>query len=186
MSALAIVETAPVPAFDSWIEQGRTLAAQRRELDWQIGDWLAEGQEKFGDQLELGLLSERLGIDPKRLKQAEKVATAFPEHMRAEGVPFEVHAYIAALPADRRLPVLKQASDEHWGEREVKRVVTQHRQLTAAFIDDDPERLATEMFRCWNRMPVDVREYAWELLERAKRAGFAAINEDDVGDQNDA
>ena len=184
MNAIASIAAAPSPTFDSWIDQGRDLAAQRRNVDWAIADWLATGQQQFGNQLEFGILSERLGIDPKRLKQAEKIAIAFPEHLRAGDVPFEVHAYVAALPEEQRLSTLQRASREHWGEREAKRAVTEHKQQVAMFEDEDTEaRWATEMWRCWNRAPSpDAREYAYELIRRSAENGFGVINEDEVDD----
>jgi hypothetical protein len=171
----------PSPEFLAWITDGRRLVDQRREIDWRLGDWLADGRQRFGEQAEFDFLADALGLEPKRLKEAERVALAFPEHLRAQDVPVEVHAYIAALPEDQRLEKLQQASREHWGTKEARAVVARHKQQEAMFEDEDSTaRLATELFRAWNRMPAEAREYAWPLLERARAAGFGAINEDEV------
>lgn len=173
----------PSPEFHAWISTGRALVDQRRDIDWKLADHIAAGRAQFGDQLEFDILSEALGLEPKRLKEAERVALAFPEHLRAQDVPVEVHAYIASLPPDQRLEKLQQASREHWGTKEARAVVTRHKQQEAMFEDEDSTaRLATELFRAWNRMPAEAREYAWPLLERARAAGFGAINEDEVAD----
>lgn len=183
MNALAVIAAETPAAFQTWLDTGRSLVDQRREIDWRLGDWLASGRQQFGEQAEFDFLAEALGLEPKRLKEAERVALAFPEHLRAQDVPVEVHAYIAALPEDQRLEKLQQASREHWGTKEARAVVTRHRQQTAMFEDEDSTaRLATELFRAWNRMPVEAREYAWPLLERAHADRFGAINEDEVAD----
>lgn len=178
MSALAVITAeAPTP-FHTWLETGRSLVDQRREIDWRLGDWLADGRKQFGDQAEFDFLADALGLAPQRLKQAERVALAFPEHLRAHDVPVEVHAYIAALPEEERLQTLQRASREHWGESQAKRVITLHRQQTAMFEDEDAEtRQAVEIIRAWNRAPTESRRYFWEL---AKRADFGAIIEDEA------
>src|ERR1051326_7770474 len=117
MTALAIVEAAVVPAFDTWIQTGRDLVQRRKEIDWQLGDWLAEGRQTFGDQAQFDFLADSLGLAPKRLKDAEKLAKAFPAHLRAKDVPVEVHARIAALPEAERVEVLQRAAREHWDEK---------------------------------------------------------------------
>lgn len=183
MNALAIVPPSAVADFSSWLETGKSLLHQRDELDWQLADWIADGRTQFGHQAEFDFLAEQLGIAPKRLKQAERLALAFPSHLRAQDVPVEVHAHIAGLPEAERLTTLQRASREHWDEDDARRVVTQHRQQAAMFEDEDTDaRLATELFRVWNRMPVSAREYAWPLLQRARDGGFVAIVEDEVGD----
>lgn len=169
--------------FQTWLSTCRALVDQRRTIDWQLADHIADGRRQFGEQLQFDMLSDALGLAPQRLKQAERVALAFPEHLRAADVPVEVHAYIAALPEDQRLEKLRQASREHWGEKQARAVMVQHRQQSAMFEDEDATaRLATELFRAWNRMTVEAREYAWPLLERARKDGFGAIDEDEVTD----
>jgi len=161
---------------DDWLSLGRDLYAQRRSLDWMLADWIHTGVERFGDQAELSLIGGTLGVDPKALRQAARIATAFPPHMRAKDVPYEVHAYIGHLPAEQRLETLQRASKEHWTPKDARDEVTTFRHQAAMFEDEDCEtRLAVEIIRAWNRAPAESRRYFWALAERSD---FGAINEE--------
>lgn len=165
---------------DVWWSQCEDLFQQRRQLDWMIADWVAAGAERYGAQACFDFAAEKLSLDPKELRSSVKVAGAFPPSHRAADVPFEVHAYIAQLPQERRLETLQRASAEHWGVKQVREVVVTHRQEAAMFEDEDREtRLAVEIIRAWNRAPVESRRYFWEL---AAKADFDAIVEDEAVD----
>lgn len=173
--ALSLPDDLP---FDEWLNLGRDLAAEERNLRWLIGDWCREGHTRFGEQARFDFLSEQLAIDTRQLKQAAKVAEAFPAHLRASDVPYEVHAYVAALPESQRMEALQRASRERWGVRQARQAITLHRQEAALFEDEDSEtRLAVEIIRAWNRAPRESREYFWALAEAAN---LGAINEDEV------
>jgi hypothetical protein len=181
MNALTKIE--PDTAFAAWLDQGRTFLAERRELDWKMADHLAQGIERFPDQVQLSFLGEQWAIDAKELRRSISVAASFPPALRAPDVPFEVHSQIASLPEDRRLETLKTAAEEHWGAKRAKAEVTLFRQHNAAFEDEDQEtRLGVEILRAWNRAPAEAREYAWELIRVAARKGFASVNEDQISD----
>lgn len=164
--------------FDTWVATGRSLLEQRAKTEWQLADWIVEGRQQFGDQAGFDFLAGQLGIAPRQLRTAAKVAEAFPPSRRSAALPFEVHASLALLPPDDRLPTLAKAANEHWGEREAKAAVVEHRHATAMFDDEDAEtRLAVEIIRAWNRAPVESRRYFMEL---AAISHFAAIDEDTV------
>lgn len=170
--------TTIITTFDAWVTTGRDLLTQRTTIDWQLADWIAEGREQFGDQAGFDFLAGELGIAPKLLRNAAKTAEAFPPARRSTALPFEVHASLALLPPGDRLPTLAKAATEHWGERQAKAAVIEHRHATAVFEDEDSEtRLAVEIIRAWNRAPVESRQYAYALMNGRT---FAAIDEDQV------
>jgi hypothetical protein len=185
MNALTPIPTAAVgitlPADTTkadWLGLCRDLYQQRKSLDWLLADAVSAGIALFGKQEAFDFLAEQLPVEPKQLRLATKVAAAFPASQRADDVPFEVHAYIAELPAERRLETLQRASSEHWGVKRAKEVVTEHRAQAAMFEDEDEEtRRAVEIIRAWNRAPVESRRYFWDLAEPAN---FGAIDEDEV------
>ena len=169
-----------IPNMGDWWVRMEKRMLDYQQARWEVGDCLAEGVALFGEQACFEFAADKLSIEPKQLRSSAKVASAFPPSMRAADVPFEVHAYIAQLPEERRLETLSKASTEHWGAKEAKRIVTQHRQQTAMFEDEDQEtRLAVEIIRAWNRAPAESREYFWELAKVAADGGFAAIDEDE-------
>lgn len=188
MNALTTIPTNAValslPAdttIDAWVTLGKTLFTKRRQTDWMLADWAASGVERFGHQEEFTALFEQVGAEPKQLRHAARVAATFPPHLRAADLPFEVHAYIAQLPEDRRLETLQKASTEHWGLKKARTELTTFKQQAAMFEDEDQEtRLAVEIIRAWNRAPAESREYFWALAETAADTGFGAIDEDEV------
>ena len=170
-------------SFDDWWKVGTDLFTQRRAIDWMCADWLAQGVEKFGEQACFEFATEKLALDRKEMRETAKVAAAFPPALRAPDVSFKVHSYIAQLPEERRLSTLKRASDEHWGARDVKRVVIEHRHQTAMFVDEDAEaRFGALILRAWNNAPKEAREYAWPLIQKAVRDGFTVADEDEAID----
>jgi hypothetical protein len=175
--ALHLPEATTLP---DWLDLGRDLFGQRRQIDWMLADWAAAGVEKFGRQADFTALFEQVGAEPKQIRNAARVAVSFPPHMRAADLPFEVHAYIAQLPEDRRLETLRKASVEHWGSKRAKEAVTAHRSQAAMFEDEDPERWATLIYRAWNNASQTVREHAWELLSQSAANGFIIIDEEQI------
>lgn len=182
MTALAIVEAAVVPAFENWVAECRALVDERKAIDWRLADHIAAGRQTFGHQAGFDFLADSLGLAPKRLKDAEKRAKAFPAHLRAKDVPVEVHARIAALPESERVEVLQRASREHCDEKRAQTEVTQHKAQAAMFEDNDPERLATLIYRAWNNAGPEIREHAWPILEAAANNGFGIADEEVVID----
>lgn len=180
---VATIETVQVAAdFAAWLQAGRALLTERTSLDWRLADWLTNGRERYGEQSGFDFLADQLGIAPKQLRTAAKVAEAFPPSQRAADVTFEVHAKIAALPDGERLKTLRRASSEQWKEADAKRAVSDYRRQAAMFEDDDPERLATLIYRAWNAAQPDVRAIAFPLIQTAARNGYAIIDEEVVLD----
>ncbi len=162
-----------------WLGVVRSLFDQKQQADWMLADCLASGAERFGMQTCLDLIVENIAVEPKVLRSAARVAEAFPAHLRASDMPYDVHRLIAQLPEDRRLETLQRASVEHWGVNEVRRVVHDDRKQQAMFEDNDPERFATLIFRAWNNAPsAEVRELAWARISHAARNGFTMIDEE--------
>lgn len=163
--------------FDAWLEVGRDLFRQRRDIDWQIGDWGAHGKRHFRDDPQFQLMLEGLGIEPKRIEAAAKVATVFPPHCRASAVSFEVHQKLANVDPDDRLQMLRRAEREHWTPKKAHHELVEYRYSQGQLLDEDDEstRKAVEIIRAWNRADPEAREYFFEL---ARLADFGPIDED--------
>lgn len=186
MNALATISGGSeiAPGFAEWLAAGKALLDKRNEIEWSLGDWLATGRETFGDQAQFDYLGEQLGIAPKRLRTAVKVATAFPPAYRSAQLSFAVHEEIARVDEEDRLSLLNRAASERWHEKRAHEEV-EHRRVSVAparMMDDDEEdRLGVVFIRAWNRMPTpEAREAFWPYLEHAAANGFTAINLDEV------
>lgn len=167
--------------FSAWVELGKTLFTRHRNTEWMLADWLKVGAEKFHDEAQFGLFLGELGVDVKDAMADAKVARLIPSTWRSDKVSFEVCKQIAKIEDEAvRQKMIKQAVDEHWNSKVASHAVVQHKVETGQLFEDDDatSRLATEIIRQWNRMPIDAREYAFPLIEIAASAGFAPIDED--------
>lgn len=179
MGSLTVMERPEVVSsdFSEWVEQGRSLIQRRRDADWALADWWNEGRKAHKDEPQFKLFADALAADPKRLTEMAKVAEAFPRHMRAANVSFEVHREIAALEPTDRLEMIARASSEKWTERRAHQHVVERRYEQGSLLpEDDPEyRSAVEIIRAWNRGTVEARRY---FLEMATAAKLGVIVED--------
>jgi len=174
--ALALPDDLP---FGDWMTVGKDLFDRRRKCDWMIADWWRHGHANFRAEPQFALMLEQTAADPKRLSAMAKVAEAFPPHMRAGSLSFEVHREIAsvATPEDR-LAMIARADQERWTEKTAhQNVVTYRYEQGTLLPEDDPEnREAVEIIRAWNRASPSARAYAYELMPE----NFGAINEGEV------
>lgn len=174
MATLATIDDAKT----AWLTTGRDLAAQRRNVDWQLGDWLIEGQEKgFLDQTSFDFLSDNLGIAPKRLKTITKAVEAFPAHLRDTALTIEHHAHVADLPRDEQLDLLKQAREAHWNDDDLRKQVISHRANAGRFdtlsAEEWDDHAMVSLQHAWNRASKKVR---LDFLELANDANGGVID----------
>jgi hypothetical protein len=179
MNALATLEAVAPPAvFADWLTTGKDLLTERTRIEWQLADWIADGREKFGNQAEFDFLADELGIAPKALKSAVKVATAFPPHMRDTSLSFEHHEAVAGLPTSDALAVLKQARDGHLDDRETRVEAVKRRAEIGqhtVFADDDWEHHELmAITRAWNRARPAARQTFLDLTEEANMGDIDA------------
>lgn len=184
MNALTVIIAAPIATpQDAWLDKGRNLFTQRRDVDWQIAGWMVEGKQAGHlCQAKFDFLSEQLGVAPKRLKDALKAAEAFPPALRDPTLSVEHHAAIASLPREEALPLLKRASVDHLPVNALREFVTQRRYETGQnYHDEDTDStLCTLVLRAWNRATPEARELAFALIQTAAEDGYAVIDEDEV------
>ncbi|MEE4154358.1 MAG: hypothetical protein V2I27_09395 [Erythrobacter sp.] len=166
--------------FDLWLAEGRRLAGIRLTLDFEIGDWLAKGRDRFfPEQIELALGEIAADAEHARaLKCLEKVARAFPPSVRHKGLTFEHHAHLADLPKQEALPLLQKAGKEKMPARKV-RLEAMMRKVDLGLVlprEDDPEDDAMlALCRAWNRAPKPVREDFFAMAEEAADSGFGIV-----------
>jgi len=181
-----LTELPSVPAthalgeFEQWLAEGRRLAGIRLTLDFEIGDWLAKGRERFyPEQIEMALGEIAADAEHARaLKRLERVATTFPPAQRHPGLTFEHYAKVVDLPKQEALPILQRAGKERLSAREV-RVEAMMRKVELGLVlprEDDPEYDAMlALCRAWNRAPKAVREDFFAMAEEAADADYGII-----------
>lgn len=163
VNAVTVIDAAaPACALQSWIDTGRALAAQRRDVDWRLADWMLDGQSQgFLDQTNFDFLSDNLGIAPKRLKDITKAATAFPAHLRDKALTIEHHAAVAPLPKQEAMELLHAAKDKHWTPEQTRYEAMKARPREERQVEESP---LESFLRHWNRLPRAVRFEAAEMI----------------------
>jgi len=153
----------PCADFSAWVEEGRSLAEKRRNVDWEIGDWMLSGREHgFLDQAGFDFLADNLGIAPKRLKDITKAAIAFPVHLRDAALTIEHHAAVSPLPKQEAMELLHAARDKHWTPEQTRyEAMKAHPRDTDRKVEESP---LESFLRHWNRLPRPVRFEAAEMI----------------------
>lgn len=172
-----VAAAAPTP-FADWLARGLELDQLQQRLSWAIADWAAAGMLRH--PFDLKGLPTAAPFDARSVRKAAKIALAFPANGRDSILPFEVHAILTRLPAEERGDVFAAAKEARWSAREARKAVEAQRQASIPFQDNDPERLATHIYRAWNNAPAEIREHAWPLLQAGARRGFNLIDEDEA------
>jgi hypothetical protein len=168
MASVAVIEALPASALDAWIEVGRALATRRRNVDWELADWMLEGkQQGFLTQSGFDFLSENLGIGPAKLKLISKAA-AIPHHLRDTSLTIEHHAHVAELPAQEQMELLTEAKRQHWSDDDLRKQAISRRVETgcAAMLSPDEwdDHCRMQLQHAWNRASIAVREDFAELI----------------------
>jgi len=151
--------------FPDWVALGRSLATQKRHVDWLIGDWITFGRKAFPEQIDLALAD--VSDDPRNLKRIERTAAAFPPHLRSTSLSFDHHAHLADMPTQDALPLLREAEEQNLAARELRKVAMLRKLETGQIMvdDDDPENdmLKALAFK-WNRATRTVRQEFADMI----------------------
>lgn len=102
---------------DEWLTEGRALAEHRERDQWALGDWVVQGERRYGDLLQA---AAAIGIDYGVLRNLATVARKVEESRRRDSLSWSHHAAIAALPVEVGDALLDRAEAEEWS-REVIR-----------------------------------------------------------------
>lgn len=168
---------APV-GFNEWLETGRALYDQRKDLDWKCADWLADGQQRYPEQMALVL--PMLASDPieqKKISRSAKIAAAIPLAQRCTALTFAHHMHVASLPVDERLQLLGRAQSEGLSARAMRIIALERKAElgvgNSTFDEDDFEYVELmAIVRLWNRARLDARQ---SFLDMANDANMGVI-----------
>ena len=166
------------PEFNKWLEFGKSLYDKRKEIEWRCADWLAEGQQKFPNQMSLVLpmLATDI-IEQKKLNHCAKVASSIPIGQRCAALTFAHHMHVADLPLTERITLLDQAAKDNVSARAFRIIVNDRKAAIGAgnlaIADDDWEyKELMDIIRSWNRGRPDARQ---SFLDMANAANLNVI-----------
>ncbi|MGW5052720.1 LmbU family transcriptional regulator [Actinokineospora sp. NPDC004072] len=105
--------------YDSWQRTGVQLSRIIDSSAWCLGDWLVCGQKNYADRYLRAV--EVAGLDYQTLRNYAWIARRFPLHRRREGLSFQHHAEVAALPTAVQDQWLDRAEQAGWSRNELRR-----------------------------------------------------------------
>jgi hypothetical protein len=105
--------------FDAWMGVGRRLAEISNASAWWLGDWLVYGHRTYGQRYKIAL--EATSLDYQTLRNYAWVSRRFEVSRRREGLSFQHHAEVAALPEAEQDTWLSRAESHGWSRNELRR-----------------------------------------------------------------
>lgn len=113
------LELRPGLTYEAWVSVGCRIARISNASAWWLGDWVNYGERSYGTRYRAALRATAL--DYQTLRNYAWVARAFEPARRRQGVSFQHHAEVAALPeADQDL-WLERAERMQWSRNELRR-----------------------------------------------------------------
>lgn len=101
-----------------WAAAGRRFGAVGRNIQWLLGDWIAYGNEKFGERY--ARASKITGYDTQTLMNMVYVASRFPVSRRRENLTWSHHETLAALDPDQQDQWLDEAAEHRWSVSDLR------------------------------------------------------------------
>lgn len=108
---LKIHEPEKVP-YGDYLDMGRLIGVQYRQLQWVVGDWLNLVRDVYPDRYSQAI--EVTGLTKQTLMNKASICDRIPYERRREGMHFSVHAEVAYLPAREREKWLNLAWKNDW------------------------------------------------------------------------
>lgn len=96
---------------------GFVLGGMHETLKWAIGDYLIEGERRYGQ--EAYQLQEALGISEESRRQYVRVAEAIPMPRRHSELTWSHHRSVAALEPSEQDEWLRRAESEGWSKADL-------------------------------------------------------------------
>jgi hypothetical protein len=111
--------TAPADmTFDEWQRVGCTLQTVQGSINWWIGDWLNEGEKRYGETYAQAI--EVTGWDISRLQIAKHVSSNVESLIRIKDLSWTHHRHVASLPPAEQEHWLNLAVQNDWSSGQLK------------------------------------------------------------------
>jgi hypothetical protein len=114
--------------FEEWLADGKRLNAIDKWKNFAIGDWLLQGENKFGEVCYQAIDEQHWGSYDK-LTKLVWVARNVPANNRKLNLTWYHHHEVASLHVDEQAEWLIAAEDNQWSVRDLREAIKQSRQL---------------------------------------------------------
>lgn len=94
---------------DEWAKIGRDLTGNLGKTKWQVGDWAAYGDRKYGKLKEF---ADANGINYQTLKNIARVSSGVEKSRRRDDLEWGFHEAVCALPPREQTRWLERAHAE--------------------------------------------------------------------------
>jgi hypothetical protein len=112
--------------FEKWKQQGRCFLETHNRHQWQVGDWLAEGEKNFGKcaYAEAAFLT---GYKRGHLRDIAWVSSNVPLSVRTDTLTWSHHRQIAHLKPEEQMEWLTKAVAEELTVQQLRELAKQPR-----------------------------------------------------------
>lgn len=97
----------PGMTFEEWERTGHTLQQIQGAVNWWVGDWLNEGEKRYGETYAQAI--EATGWKYEQLALCKWVASSVEFSIRIENLSWTHHREVAALPPNEQADLLQWA-----------------------------------------------------------------------------
>lgn len=111
--------------FQQWAEIGRKFQQIDTSINWWLGDWLNEGDKRYGETYAQAI--EVTGHKIDQLQECKRVSASVKSANRLAFLSWTHHKHVAPLPEDEQLSLLATALENDWSSRELDEVVRSYR-----------------------------------------------------------
>lgn len=106
---------------EEWLAMGPRLGGVAKALHFWIGDWLNEGERKWGEMYAQAMSDTDFGY--YTLTRDVWVCKSIPREIRRPELFFTHHWHVAALDAEKQSEMLDKAVEEEWSSGRLKEEV---------------------------------------------------------------
>jgi hypothetical protein len=124
----------PNMTFQQWAEIGRKFQQVDTSINWWLGDWLNEGEKRYGETFAQAI--EVTGHKLDQLQQCKYVSASVKKTNRLVFLSWTHHLHVVSLPDEEQRSLLATALENEWSSRELNEVVKSYR--------DTPPRIKQE------------------------------------------
>ncbi len=128
--------------YDEWERVGSTLQTIQGSINWWVGDWLNEGEKRYGETYAQAV--EQTGKSEQFLMDCKWVANKYEISDRSEILDWTHHQIVASLPRKERQDLLAWAETNSASIREIR----EEKKRRAAYGDIDTPPLPDGRYRC--------------------------------------
>lgn len=109
------------PTYEQWYAFGIGLSRDYSRIQWAIGDWINEGEKRYGEMYAQALDSHIYNYGT--LRNYASIAARIPKEVRNSKLRFHQSKYVAPLEPDEQKRILDFAADKNLSGDDIQEIV---------------------------------------------------------------